>query len=36
MSLLAEEFVKGVLTTYRIQSKRWINNMVEDDKTVTA
>ncbi len=36
MSLLAEEFVKGVLTTYRIQSKRWINNMVEDDQTVTA
>lgn len=36
MSLLAEELVKGVLTTYRIQSKRWINNMVEDDQPVTA
>ncbi|MGR5351254.1 MATE family efflux transporter [Vibrio alfacsensis] len=36
MSLLAEELVKGVLTTRRIQSKKWINNMVEDDFRVTA
>ncbi len=36
MSLLAEEFVKGLLTIQRIQSKRWINNMVDDDAVVTA
>ncbi|MBR9788599.1 MAG: MATE family efflux transporter [Vibrionaceae bacterium] len=36
MSLLAEEFVKGVLTTQRIQSKRWINNIVDDDIEVTV
>lgn len=36
MSLLAEEFVKGLLTIQRIQSKRWINNMVDDDAIVTA
>ncbi|MGY0614519.1 MATE family efflux transporter [Vibrio sp. FJH11] len=36
MALLVEEFVKGLLTTQRIQSKRWINNMVDDDLTVTA
>ncbi|MGD1505567.1 MATE family efflux transporter [Vibrio harveyi] len=36
MSLLVEELVKGILTTHRIQSKRWINNMVDDDSSVTA
>lgn len=36
MSLLVEEFVKGVLTTQRIQSKRWINNIVDDDTKVTV
>ncbi|WP_050932261.1 MATE family efflux transporter [Vibrio harveyi] len=36
MSLLVEELVKGILTTHRIQSKRWINNMVDDDTSVTA
>ncbi|MGR5236040.1 MATE family efflux transporter [Vibrio alfacsensis] len=36
MPLLVEELVKGVLTTQRIQSKRWINNMVEDDHVVTV
>ncbi|MGP8306751.1 MATE family efflux transporter [Vibrio sp. YIC-376] len=36
MALLVEEFVKGLLTTQRIQSKRWINNMVDDDLTVAA
>ncbi|BCN26141.1 MATE family efflux transporter [Vibrio alfacsensis] len=36
MSLLAEELVKGILTTHRIQSKRWINNMVDDEHRVTA
>ncbi len=36
MSLLAEEFVKGLLTIQRIKSKRWINNMVDDDIAVTA
>lgn len=36
MSLIAEEFVKGLLTTQRIKSKRWINNMVDDDIIVTA
>ncbi|WP_440888197.1 MATE family efflux transporter [Vibrio sp. WZ-1] len=33
MSLLVEELVKGILTTHRIQSKRWINNMVDDDSS---
>lgn len=36
MSLLVEELVKGILTTHRIQSKRWINNKVDDDSSVTA
>ncbi len=36
MSLLVEEFVKGLLTTQRIQSKRWINNMIDDHTIVTA
>ena len=36
MSLIVEELVKGLLTTHRIQSKRWINNMVDDEDMVTA
>ncbi|CAE6943824.1 Na driven multidrug efflux pump [Vibrio sp. B1FLJ16] len=36
MSLLAEEFVKGLLTIQRINSKRWINNMVDDDAIMTV
>jgi Na+-driven multidrug efflux pump len=36
MSLIVEELVKGLLTTHRIQSKRWINNMADDEDMVTA
>lgn len=36
MSLIVEELVKGLLTTHRIHSKRWINNMVDDEDMVTA
>ncbi|PFG58162.1 putative MATE family efflux protein [Vibrio sp. ES.051] len=36
MSLLVEEMVKGALTTHRIRSKHWINNMVEENTSVTA
>ncbi len=30
-SLIAEKLAKGILTIQRIKSKRWINNMVDDD-----
>ncbi len=36
ISLIVEEFVKGLLTTQRIRSKRWINNVVDEDMSVTA
>lgn len=36
MSLIIEELVKGLLTTHRILSKRWINNMVDDEDMVTV
>ncbi|NOH81721.1 MATE family efflux transporter [Vibrio sp. RE86] len=36
LSLIVEELVKGALTIHRIQSKRWINNMVDDDTALAA
>ncbi|MDF2154499.1 MATE family efflux transporter [Vibrio sp. CAU 1672] len=38
MSLLAEELVKMILTSRRIQSRRWLNNVIDDNgsHSVTA
>ncbi|MGD8111563.1 MATE family efflux transporter [Vibrio sp. TRT 17S01] len=34
--ILVEEVVKLILTTYRIRSKKWINNLVNDEEPLCA
>lgn len=34
--ILLEEFVKIILTSHRIQSKKWINNLIEEPNTLAT